>query len=109
MGPKPAANAPPESEGVTAERAEQDKAFKETEEVVKRARVMSVRSGQLTEMITAQRRNLFTKALFEQSSSILSPSLWLAVLAEVPREISASTAALRDWYSSCLLYTSRCV
>lgn len=100
LGPKPAANAPPESEGVTAERAEQDKAFKETEEVVKRARVMSVRSGQLTEMITAQRRNLFTKALFEQSSSILSPSLWLAVLAEVPREISASTTALRDWYSS---------
>ena len=44
LGPKPADSAPPESPAVTAERADQQKLYNDTGELLKRARLLAVQA-----------------------------------------------------------------
>src|SRR6202048_1349300 len=64
LGPKPVDSAPPESPAVTAERADQQKLYSDTEELLKRARLLAVEADQTGANITARRRALFTRSLF---------------------------------------------
>jgi small-conductance mechanosensitive channel len=102
LGPKPdekaqASAAPPEAPAVAAERVDQQKAFSETEDLVKRAGLVALKAEQAGASITARRRALFAKSLFEQVASITSPRLWTDVWREVPRHAQAVAAAFREW------------
>ncbi len=99
LGPKPTDKATPESPGVTAERADQEKNFAELDETVKRARVLAVQADQASAAIAARRRALFMRALFERSYSILSPRLWLDVARELPQNLRAIQIMGGDWLS----------
>ena len=99
LGPKPDAKAPAEAADITAERDTQTKLFNDLDATVKRARVLSVQAGQLSDGIAAQRRALFARSVLERSSSILSPSLWIAVAGDLPADLRALSYLAQDWWS----------
>jgi small-conductance mechanosensitive channel len=104
LGPKPEERAadgetPPESPSVTAERADQQKAYNEIDQNLKRARLISVQADQIAASITTRRRALFAKSLFERATSIASPSLWFEVSAEVPQYAEAVQASFALWFN----------
>lgn len=102
LGAKPKENDPPESAGVTQERADQEKLFNQTDEIVRKSRVLDVQADQIKGQISVRRHTLFTHALFERSSSLLSPSLWLRVVLEIPQDWKQLTTVLGDWYTVAL-------
>ena len=104
-GPKPDANAPPESSMATAERASQqksysDKSYSDISEVVKRSRLLAAEAEQTRVSITSRQRRLFTRTLFAQAASIVSPSLWSNVIHEAPGTVSAVRAVFLDWFAT---------
>ena len=97
LGPKPEANAPPEPADVSAERGAQDKLFNDLDATVKRARVLAVQASQISDGIGARLRAAFAHALFERAPSLLSPSLWQAVLRELPYDYRAVMSETSDF------------
>jgi potassium-dependent mechanosensitive channel len=97
LGPKPDDSAPPESPEVTAERADQQKLYNDTGELLKRARLLAVQADQTGANITARRRALFTRSLFARAASIADPSLWTDVWREAPSDTAAVKALFRAW------------
>ena len=104
LGPKPAEKAPPESESAAAARAGEEARLKPIDDLIRRARLLGVEIEQTGAMIGNRRRALFARALFEQSSSLLSPALWLEVARELPADLRAITIIVGDW-SGALLNT----
>jgi potassium-dependent mechanosensitive channel len=97
LGPKPDDSAPPESPAVTAERANQQKLFGDTDELLKRARLLAVEADQTGANITARRRALFTRSLFARATSIANPALWVEVWHEAPGYAAAIKAVFSEW------------
>jgi len=97
LGSPPGDNAPAESPGVTAERSAQQKLFNDTDELIKRARLLAVQADQIGTDITARRRALFTRSLFAQVRSLANPTLWTDVWHEAPADIAAIRAVFADW------------
>jgi potassium efflux system protein len=100
LGPKPEAKAAPENPGITAERGDQERLFQDIDEIVRRARVLQVQVDQLQTAIGARRHELFTRALLERGPSIFSPTLWVDVGRELPRDIRAVQLIAGDWLDS---------
>ncbi len=99
LGPKPADKTAAEAAGVAGERDDLQRQFDETDAAVKRARLLEVRLDQASDTILSRRRDLFTRALFARSTSVLSPSLWLAVGHEVPQDVLTLGDVLADWWA----------
>ncbi|MGH6841433.1 MAG: DUF3772 domain-containing protein, partial [Methylocella sp.] len=97
LGPKPDDEAPPENPAVTAERAEQQKLYNDTDELSKRASLLAVKADQNRANITARRRALFTRSLFARVASIASPALWTDVWREAPGDTAAVKAVFGEW------------
>jgi small-conductance mechanosensitive channel len=97
LGPKPDVSAPPESPAVTAERADQQKLYNNTDELSKRASLLAVEADQTRANITARRRALFTRSLFARAASIASPALWTDVWREAPGDTAAVKAVFSEW------------
>jgi small-conductance mechanosensitive channel len=100
LGPKPADDAAPESPSVTAEREDQENALNDAQELLKRARLIAVQAEQTGAVITAKRRALFARSLFEQATSITSPSLWRAVWNEAPDYFQAARQEFLNWIAN---------
>lgn len=100
LGPKPGDGAPSESPEVTAERASQQKLYNETDEFLKRAHLLTVEADQTGAKITAQRRALFTRSLFEQTASIATPAIWRQVWQEAPRDLAVIRQASGQWFDA---------
>jgi potassium efflux system protein len=97
LGPKPDDSAPPESPAVTAERADQQKLYNDTNELLKRARLIGVQADQTGANITARRRALFTRSLFARAASIVNPELWTKVWQEAPADTAAIKGVFSEW------------
>jgi potassium-dependent mechanosensitive channel len=97
LGPKPDDSAPPESPAVTAERADQQKLYNDTDELSKRARLLAVEADQTGAIVTARRRALFTRSLFARATSIANPALWVDVWHEAPGDAAAIKAVFGEW------------
>jgi small-conductance mechanosensitive channel len=97
LGPKPDDSAPPESPAVTAERADQQKLYNDTDELLKRARLIAVQADQIGANITARRRALFTRSLFARAASIANPTLWTYVWQEAPGDTAAIKGLFSEW------------
>ena len=107
LGPKPADKAPAEAPEITAERDAQTKLFNDLDAAVKRAKVLSVQAGELGDRIAAQRRALFARAVLERSTSLLSPTLWVAVARDLPSDLKALRYLGEDWWSGVVGHLSR--
>ncbi len=51
----------------------------------------------MADSVGARRRAAFARAVFERSSSLLSPSLWISVVTELPADYRAVTTLSTDW------------
>lgn len=100
LGPKPDDKAPPESSTVTAERADQQKSYSDTDDLIKRGRLLEVEVDQTGASIIARRRELFTRSLLERVTTIASPALWSGVMREAPGAATALKALGDDWLAS---------
>ncbi|MCI0468391.1 MAG: DUF3772 domain-containing protein [Beijerinckiaceae bacterium] len=98
LGPKPSGEGAAESPNVTAERDQQQKFHNETDELLKRARLLTVQAEQTAAHITARRRALFTRSLFARAESIANPAVWAEFWREAPGDITAIRTAFRQWF-----------
>ncbi|WP_457089290.1 DUF3772 domain-containing protein [Microvirga sp. P5_D2] len=96
LGPKPASGQPEESPDVARDRAEREAAVAELDETQRLGRALLVQAEQLSAQIGDLRRAGFTRALFEQSDGIFSPSLWMNVVQAIPRELRAQRIVFSD-------------
>lgn len=96
LGPKPASGQPEESADVARDRAEREAAVAELDETQRLGRALLVQAEQLSAQIGDLRRAGFTRALFEQSDGIFSPSLWMNVVQAIPREFRAQRIVFSD-------------
>lgn len=96
LGPKPKDGQPEESADVAKDRSEREAAVAELDETQRLGRALLVQAEQLSAKISDQRRAGFTRALFEQSDGIFSPSLWLDVIQAIPQELRVQRIALSD-------------
>jgi small-conductance mechanosensitive channel len=96
LGPKPASGQPEESPDVARDRAEREAAVAELDETQRLGRALLVQAEQLNTQIGDLRRAGFTRALFEQSDGIFSPSLWMNVVQAIPRELQAQRIVFSD-------------
>jgi potassium-dependent mechanosensitive channel len=96
LGPKPKDGQPEESADVARDRADREGAVGELDETQRLARALLVQATQISTQIGDRRRSAFTRALFNQSSGILSPDLWYDVAYAMPREIQALGIILGD-------------
>ena len=99
LGAKPADKSA-ESPQVASEREDLQKQFDEVDTVLKRARVLEVQLDQVSDSILSRRRDLFTRALFARSTSVISPGLWLGVARELPSDIAAFGYLASDWWAA---------
>jgi potassium-dependent mechanosensitive channel len=96
LGPPPAQGAPAESEAIATERARLNREFGELDAGLKQARLLVARADELFAEITERRRSLYARQLFVQSSSVLSPFLWL----DAGRALIEEVGVLGDWLGS---------
>lgn len=97
IGPKPAEDAAPEDASITSEREALTARATELDAVLKQAKLLKVRTDQLSDRITSRRRALFTDTLLARSYSVFDPSLWLQAAAAVPVELRGVHYLLSDW------------
>ncbi|MCW6508185.1 DUF3772 domain-containing protein [Lichenifustis flavocetrariae] len=98
LGPKPTDKAATEAADVTAERAAQEKLYSDLDSTLKRAKVLGVQAGQMSDSIAARRRALFARSVLERSSSLLSPQLWIAAAQDLPSDVRAIVYLGQDWW-----------
>ncbi|WP_245435351.1 DUF3772 domain-containing protein [Microvirga calopogonii] len=96
LGPKPEKGQPEESADVARDRAEREAAVAELDETQRLGRALLVQAEQLSTQIGDLRRAGFTRALFEQSDGLISPSLWMNVVQAVPRELRSLGIVMGD-------------
>ena len=92
LGPKPAAGASPEGADIAADRDQQQKQYDAIDALLKRAALVATQIEQDTNAITSRRREIFTRALVQRTTSVADPRLWIAVASEAPRDLRASRA-----------------
>ncbi|WP_146030238.1 DUF3772 domain-containing protein [Methylocella silvestris] len=97
LGLPPDEKSPPENQSVTEERAAQQQSFNNADELLKRAKLLSVRTEQLRTSVASRRRALFTRSLFQRSSSIADATLWRDVLPETPKNAQGVVTLFTDW------------
>ncbi len=100
LGPKPAAGASPEGADIAADRDQQQKQYDAIDALLKRAALVATQIEQDTNAITSRRREIFTRALVQRTTSVADPRLWIAVASEAPRDLRASRVVAGDWTSS---------
>ncbi len=96
LGPKPDKGQPEESADVARDRAEREAAVAELDETQRLGRALLVQAEQLSTQIGDLRRAGFTRALFEQSDGLFSPSLWMNVVHALPREVRSLRIVMGD-------------
>ena len=97
IGPKPAADAPPEDASITQEREALTARLASVDAVSKQVKLLKVRADQMADRITSRRRALFTDTLLARSFSVLDPNLWISAVTSIPIELRGIRYLLGDW------------
>jgi small-conductance mechanosensitive channel len=99
LGAAPAAGAPPEEASIAAERQRLNQRHGELDAAIKQTRLLLLRADDLAERITERRRSLFTRELFQRSSSALDPTFWMQAAAAVPEELRGLVLLAHSWWT----------
>ena len=89
-----------EAEDVTKHREELQKDFQANDGLLKRANELVVSAQQQVNWASAQQRALFTRSLFQRSTSILSPPLWLTLVRETPGNLADVDREFHGWLAA---------
>ena len=98
LGPPPAKDAPPESKEIADQREELMSNFNELDGDLKQARVLTVRTDQLSERISQRRHALYASELFARTSSIFNPFFWADAFRALPIELRRAEALMESWW-----------
>ncbi len=93
-------NAAPEDPAIARDRDDQQKLFASRDDLSKRANLAQLQVDQVGAFISERRRTLFANSVFQASSSILAPSLWMDVARDTPYRLAAARASAIDLASS---------
>ena len=93
LGPKGANDTP----DLVKERADLQTSFNQNDGLLKRAKVLEVKAQQAGSYIAKRQRALFTTSLFQRSTSILSPQLWVDVIKETPGNVAEAGRVFTLW------------
>jgi len=94
LGPKPKEGE--EGEDVARERLEREHAVAEIDETQRLAKSLLVQSDQIVDQVSNRRRAAFTRGLFERSTALVTPDLWMRAAADIPRDLRALQSAVED-------------
>jgi small-conductance mechanosensitive channel len=86
----------PESDEIVKERSQIEEALSGVEEFSKRAAATATRANQLAARAAAVERDRFNREIFERDKAILNPSLWAAVIADLPQALSGTERVFGD-------------
>lgn len=101
LGPRPDEKKDgPETAEAAAEREARQRNHTEYADTVRIGNALLLQANQLTEQVTAERRDRFTHALFDRTWSILSPEMWGFVVAALPANLKALAALGADWLTA---------
>ncbi len=100
FGAKPdAAKGESEAPEIASERDVLSQTFAQANAELKQARLLLVRSEQLSDHLLSLRRDLFAKQLFQRSFSLLDPALWIGAVEGLPRFVLGVHLLISDWLS----------
>lgn len=105
LGPAPAKDAPAEDASVADQRKQIGQQQSEIDGLMKQARVLATRGDQLASRIEEFRRARLADRLFERSTSILDPKLWIGAAQAIPTEVKAAITQTREWYNTISQFT----
>jgi len=97
LGPKPDANAPPESADIAKDRETRTKAYADADEILRLSNAALLQAELLQTSIGDKRREIFAKALFAAGPSALNPDVWTNALATAPEDLRASGYIFGGW------------
>jgi small-conductance mechanosensitive channel len=95
LGPKSKEGAA-EGADVARDRADREAAVARLDDTQRVARALLAEAEQLTTRISDRRRTAFANALLERSYSLVSPELWGAAAASLPRDLKALQVVGQD-------------
>jgi small-conductance mechanosensitive channel len=81
---------------VARERTEREHAVAEIDETQRLAKSLLVQTDQIVDQVSNRRRAAFTRGLFERSTALVSPDLWMRIAADIPRDLRALQSAVED-------------
>ena len=99
LGPAPDAKAPAQNADISKERSGLQKGFDDNDGLLKRAKLLALKAEQDAAYIGKRQRALFTHSLFQRSTSLLSPPLWLTIAKETPGNAVDVTRVFDAWLS----------
>ena len=98
LGPKPAAEQPPEPQAVATERLAAQQALSAAESDYRQTQLALAEADGIWNRVTDIRRELFAQRIFVRSISPLAPSFWRELLSEgLPRMAEKITALKAEW------------
>jgi small-conductance mechanosensitive channel len=102
LGPPPAKDASPEAPAVAAEREQLGQNFRQIDGALKQARLLAVRTEQLSDRIFERRRALYARQLLARGNSALDPLFWVEAANGVPAEIRSLRDLVNWWVGDIL-------
>jgi potassium efflux system protein len=87
LGAAPAAGQPPEAADIAVNRARLARMQQNLDGYSKRARLMTVEAGQLSDSLTERLQQNFSTRLWARSRSILNPTLWRDFAVNLPGDL----------------------
>ena len=88
----------PKSKEIADQREELMSNFNELDGDLKQARVLTVRTDQLSERISQRRHALYASELFARTSSIFNPFFWADAFRALPIELRSAEALMESWW-----------
>lgn len=87
LGPAPGPGQPAEAPDIAQARARLQTFQKNLDSNLKRARLLTVEAGQLSDTLTTRLRRNFSARLWARSRSVLDPTLWADVAGNLPDDL----------------------
>lgn len=97
IGPEPGKDAPADSADVAAERKRLGDARSEIDGLIKQARVLLTRADQIVDRVDDLRRTRLADRLFERTTSVLDPKLWLSAAEAILAEAKLIRTQYAEW------------
>ncbi len=97
LGDAPAADAPSEDAGLTAERTRLNERRAALDGTVKQTRLLILRAEDLSQRITERRRALFTQRLLGRHASALDPAFWAEAGRVAPETLRGVVMLTQSW------------
>jgi small-conductance mechanosensitive channel len=87
----------PQSDAIKLERAKLQAEITARQSVVQQAKLINVRTQQTLDRISERRRTMFADTVLERSESLINPSFWIKVAANVPAAAGRLVDMISDW------------